>query len=172
MQRNWHRIVLGMVLFAGLVVSQAWAEGLRLLASNVNPQSSPPLANASCLDLSPAAGVQSVLNFVTPAPARIVIRFNAECAVGGPTTNWLDDNIIIDPAGAGAPFVAVPTNSDNALCGGNGTASNNDGWVSAISQAFASVPAGVHTVRVCVSGVGAGATWRIDDLSLTVESEP
>jgi hypothetical protein len=85
----------------------------------------------------------------------------------------VDANIIVDPAGAAAPFVAPPSNSDNALCAGNGTASNNDGWVSAMTQVYAPVQvAGVHTVRVCVAGVGAGATWRIDDLSLTVESEP
>lgn len=172
MKRHWGIVILGMVLAVGLAATEVWAETLRLLTYNVNPQSSPALPVATCLDLSPAAGAQTILNFGTPGPGRIVIRFNAECAVGGATTNYLDANIIIDPAGAAAPFAAPPSNSDNAFCAGNGTASNNDGWVSAMTQAIASVPAGVHAVRVCVAGVGAGVTWRIDDLSLTIETEP
>jgi len=172
MKRHWKIVVLGMFLAAGLVASQAWADTVRLMTFTLDPQSSPALPIASCLDLSSAAGVQSTLGFNTPAPARLVIRYNAECAVGGPVTNYLNLDIIIDPAGAGAPFTAPPSNSDNAFCSGNGTASNNDGWVSAITQAFASVPAGAHTVRVCVNGVGAASTWRIDDTSLTIESTP
>jgi len=171
MQTQWKRIVLGMVLAAGLVAAQAWAETLRLVTYTLDPQTSPPLPNANCLDLSPAAGVQSVLGFGTPGASRLVIRYNAECSVAGPATNYLNLDIIIDPAGAAAPFIAPPSNSDNAFCSGNGTA-GLDGWVSATTQAIASVPAGAHTVRVCVNVVGAAPSWRIDDSSLTIESTP
>lgn len=168
----WSIKVLGIVFAVGLLAGPAWAETIRLLSYNVVAQSSPGLPNRYCLDLSPAAGVQNVLSFATPGPARLIIRFNAECAVGGGTSNWLNDDIYIDPAGATGLIIAPPSNSDNALCSGNGTAAH-DGWVSAMTQAVVSVPeGGVHRVYVCVNGVGAGATWRIDDLSLTVESEP
>lgn len=163
--------VLGIVLAAGLVASQAWAETLRLMYHTLDPQTSPPLPNVYCLDLSSAAGVQNLLGFSTPGPARLVIRYNAECAVGGPAGNYLNLDIVIDPAGAAVPFTAPPSNSDNAFCSGNGTAAL-DGWVSATAQAFASVPAGAHTVQVCVNVFGAGPSWRIDDSSLTIESTP
>jgi hypothetical protein len=94
--------------------------------------------------------VQAILRFATPVPhTRVVIVFNAECSVGGAAGNWLDVNIIVDPAGAPLPLVVPPSNGDNALCAGNGTASNNDGWVSAVTQAVMVVPtAGIHTIRV------------------------
>jgi hypothetical protein len=113
-----------------------------------------------------------VLQFGAPA-SRAIIRFNAECSVAGPANNFLQARIIVDPAGAPPPFVAAPTNSDLALCSGNATATSNDGWVSASIQAYAPLPvAGVHTVQVCVAGVGAGAAWRVDDTSITIESDP
>lgn len=172
MKRIWNKKVIAMVLVAGFLASAAWSvQSVRLLTFTILPQAAAAGAPV-CIDLSPAAGNQPLLTFATPAPSRLIIRFHAECSVGGPDTNYADDNIIIDPAGAGAPFVAVPTNSDNALCSGNGTATFNDAWVSASSQAIAAVPAGVHTIQVCIAGIGAGANWRIDDTSLTVESDP
>ncbi len=171
--RFWSIVALEMVLAVGLLASQAWAETLRLTRTNVNAQSSPPLPNSTCLDLNSAAGNQNVATFSTPGPATLVFRFNAEAAVGGPVTNWLNVDIRLDPAGPALPFVVPPSSSDNAFVAGNGTPSNNDGWISALTQAVTTVSAGgVHSVQVCVNGMGAGATWRIDDLSLTVESQP
>lgn len=166
--------VLAVAGVVGLMFSQAQAETLRAVSTKVAPQTALsvcPVGIPASLDLSDAAGVQCTLAFATPGAARVVIRFNAECSIGGATTAWLDSNIIIDPAGAGPPFVAVPSNSDNALCSGNGTATQNDGWVSGLTQVIASVPLGVHTVRVSVTPVGS-VLWRIDDISLTVESQP
>jgi hypothetical protein len=170
--QNWCVRFLMVVCVGGLLSSEAWATIL-LATTNTIPQSSPPLADPAFLDLSSAGGLQTTFAFATSVPnTRVVIRFNAECAVGGGASNWLDVNIIVDPAGAPAPLVVPPTDSDNALCAGNGTASNNDGWVSAMSQAVLVIPTvGVHTLRVQVDGMGAGATWRIDDLSLVVESQ-
>jgi hypothetical protein len=168
--KGWKITLLGAVCALSLLAGQAWAV-IPLMTSNINPQSSPALPNVSLLDLSGAAGSQTTLAFSTATATRIRIIFNAECAVGGAVTNWLNIDIIIDPAGAGLPFVATPSNSDNAFCSGNGTASNNDGWVSATTQAFASVPAGVHTIQVRANGVGVGATWRIDDLSLVIDTQ-
>lgn len=166
--------VLAVAGVVGLMVSQAQAETLRAVSTKTVPQTALSVCPAgipASLDLSDAAGAQCTLAFATPGAGRVVIRFNAECSMGGATTAWLNSDIIIDPAGAGVPFVAVPSNSDNALCSGNGTATQNDGWVSALTQVIATVPAGVHTVRVAVIPVGS-ALWRIDDISLTVESQP
>ncbi len=174
MKRRFSIKVLGILLVAGFAASQVWAETIRLMVFNTNVQVGAG-GVSTCLDLSTAAGNQPVANFSTPAGGRVIARFNAECSVAGAATNWLNTDIIIDPNGAAAPgpFVAFPSDSDNALCSGNGTATFNDGYVSALTQVIGSVPAGVHTIRVCVTGVaGAAAAFRIDDLSLTVESEP
>ncbi|MGH9333196.1 MAG: hypothetical protein ACRD21_05535 [Vicinamibacteria bacterium] len=80
-------------------------------------------------------------------------------------------DIIVDPAGPAGPTIISPSNGDNAFCSGNGTAAL-DGWVSALTQGITNIPAGGHTVRVCVNTVVAAVPWRIDDLSLTVESQP
>ncbi len=166
--------ILAIVLVAGFIASTAWAVlSLRNFAANLNPQAGAAgAAGASNVDLSAAAGLQAILTFATPGASRAVIRFNTECSVGGPATNWLGHSIIVDPAGAGVPFIVSPSGAEKALCSGNGTATFNDGWVSAHSQAVAFVPAGLHTVRVFVQGIGAGANWRLDDTSLVVESDP
>jgi hypothetical protein len=165
--------ILGIVLAFCLIAGAAWSvQSLRLVSFTLLPQAGP--GPATCIDLSSAAGNQPLLQFGAPA-SRAIIRFNAECSVAGPTTNFLQARIIVDPNGAAAPgpFVAAPTNSDLFLCSGNGTATFNDGFVSASIQAYAPIPAaGVHTVQVCVAGVGAGAAWRVDDTSITIESDP
>ena len=167
--------VLAGVCAVGLMSGRAWAETLRGATTNGNAQTALAVCPAgipASLDLSSAAGAQCLVSFSTPGAARVVIRFNAECSIAGAATNWLNLDIWVDPAGAGAPFLAPPSGSDNALCSGNGIAAQNDGWVSAVTQAITSVPAGVHTVRVSVNPVPAGIPWRIDDLSLTIETQP
>lgn len=109
--------------------------------------------------------------FRTPIPNQLVdIKYNAECSIAGAPTNWLNTDIVIDPAGTPAPFVCPPSNSDNALCSGNHTATQNDGWVSAVTNCVTRIPtAGLHTVFVRVNPVP-GVAWRIDDQSLKCEN--
>lgn len=115
------------------------------------------------------------LSFTTSAPnTRVAVLFNAECAVDGPTTRWLDIDLIVDPAGPTGEQVIAPTNSDNALCSGNGNNVGNsgsfnlDGWVSASALGYVTLPqAGTHTVRVRVNGANAGVA-RLDDMALIV----
>jgi hypothetical protein len=110
--------------------------------------------------------------FATPvANQRIDVKYNAECSIAGGPTNWLNTDIVIDPAGPPAPFICPPSNSDNALCSGNHTATQNDGWVSAVTNCVSILPtAGVHTVFVRVNPFPAGVAWRIDDQSLKCEN--
>ena len=150
------------------------AEAVILLATtNTNAQTDavapfPP----TLLDLNGPAAGGTVLTFVTTAAnTRVVIRFNAECAIAGATTNWLDVNILVNPAGPIGTVAVPPSDSDNALCSGNGTATVNDGWVSAMTQATMILPvAGIHTISVQVDPVP-DTVWRIDDLSLIVETQ-
>jgi hypothetical protein len=117
-------------------------------------------------------GTEIVLRatFVTPVTQRVDIKYNAECSIAGGPTNWLNTDIVIDPAGAGAPFLCPPSNSDNALCSGDGAATVNDGWVSAVTNCVTILPAGLHTVFVRVNPFPAGTTWRLDDQSLKCEN--
>jgi len=150
--------------FLGLGVVAAQASATVLCGvTNINPIS----------DIAapfPAATVISAA-FTTPVANQLVdIKYNAECSIAGGPTNWLDTNIIIDPAGAPLPFVCPPSNSDNALCSGNHTATQNDGWVSAVTNCVTRIStAGVHTVRVQVVP-HPGVPWRIDDQSLKCEN--
>jgi hypothetical protein len=102
--------------------------------------------------------------FDTSTANRLIrVVYNAECSIGGAATNWLNTNVLIDGV------AATPSNSDNALCSGNGTASENDGGVSAVTQVFVRVPnAGAHTIRVVVQPLP-GVPWRIDDQSLVID---
>jgi len=152
---------LGAFLGLGLMASQASATVL-CGVTNINP-------------ISPAGGPAAVViraNFTTPVPNQLVdIKYNAECSIAGVSTNWLNTDIVINPAGLPPPFVCPPSNSDNALCSGNNTAAVNDGWVSAVTNCVARIPtAGVHTVFVRVNPVPAGTNWRIDDQSLKCEN--
>jgi hypothetical protein len=168
----WSINVLAMVFAVGLLAGQASAETIRLGPTNVNPQGGG--AAPIFLDLSSAAGLQTTFAFSTSAVnSRVIITFNAECSITAPPTNWLNIDIFVDPAGAPLPFIVPPTNSDNALCSGNHTLTQNDGWVSAVAQATTFIgPAGIHTVRVRANGVGVVPNWRIDDITLIVETQP
>ena len=110
----------------------------------------------------------------TQANTRVAIFFNAECAVDGATTNWVDIDILVDPAGPTAETITSPSNGDNALCSGNGNTTGSggnfslDGWVSAATITTLNLPsAGTHQIRVRVLGGNAGIA-RLDDMSLIV----
>jgi hypothetical protein len=110
--------------------------------------------------------------FATTVANQLVdIKYNAECSIAGGPSNWLDTDIVIDPAGAPAPFTCPPSNGDNALCSGDGAATVNDGWISAVTNCVTRIPStGVHTVFVRVTPFPANTTWRIDDQSLKCEN--
>lgn len=121
---------------------------------------------------APAGGTQ--FNFTTAAAnTRVVVMFNAECAHQGGTQNWVDIDILVNPAGSAPEAAIAPSNGDNAFCSGNGTTTGGsgnfelDGWVSAATIGTVLLPqAGTHTVRVRVDG--RSSVTRLDDMSLIV----
>lgn len=153
--KTWYFWLLSAFLGIALMAAQASA-GIICAAANTNA-----ITNAGTVTVLSAAFATTVANQL------VDIKYNAECAIAGVQTNWLNTDIIIDPAGTPAPFVCTPSSGDNALCSGNGTATVNDGWISAVTNCIARIPTtGVHTVRVVVNPLPAGVTWRIDDQSL------
>ena len=127
------------------------------------------------VDFNGSASGGTSLTFATSAPnTRVMIIFNAECAVEGAENKWVDIDILVDPAGPTGEFAVAPSNSDNAFCSGNGTSTATptdfslDGWVSATTVVAPLLPqAGTHTLRIRVKGGTAGITL-LDDMSLTV----
>lgn len=127
------------------------------------------------VDFNGAAAGGTTFTFDTVDPdTRIMIIFNAECAVDGEVWRWLDVDILLDPAGGAGESAVSPSNGDNAFCSGNGTSTTAgldfslDGWVSAstVATAVLSTP-GTHSIRVRVDGAHAGVA-RLDDMSLIV----
>lgn len=126
------------------------------------------------VDFNGSTAGGKVFTFSTTQPnTRIVITFNAECAVDGNAFDYIDIDIIVNLAGPTGDTVVPPSNGDNAFCSGNDTASDfiygaGDGWVSAVTQATMVLPeAGNHTVRVRVNGNL--TVSRLDDMSLIVQ---
>jgi hypothetical protein len=170
--KPWLFIALTALLGLGLVSSDASANIL-LARANTNAQIDDVAPfPATYLDLDGAGGAQTSLTFSTTVANQLVrVILNAECSIGGAATNFLDTTIYVDPAGPLAAYTLTPTSGDNGFCSGNGTATHLDGYVSAVTQAFTQVPtAGVHSVRVLVLPVP-GAPWRIDSLSIVIDSQ-
>ena len=161
-----------LAVFLGLgVIANTASADIRLAKQNTAPQGN---TISAYLDLDgTASGIQSVVNFKTSNPNRLVrVIFNAEGSIAGGPSNWLDTTILINPAGVAGEVACAPSNSDNAFVSGNGTATQNDGWVSAVTQCFYRIPSiGDHTVRVLVSPRPGGTPWRIDDLSLVIDDD-
>jgi hypothetical protein len=159
--RHWLALAGAICALFGLTLTPTPASAtILLVSSNIAPISDAAAPFPATLVLT--------RTFTTTVPNQLIrVVYNAECSIGGATTNWLDDNITIDGV------VAPPSNSDNALCSGNGTASQNDGWVSAVTQVYLRVPnAGAHVINVIVQPMpGAGAPWRIDDQSLVIDTQ-
>lgn len=125
------------------------------------------------VDFNGAAGGGTQFTFETGGPnRRVIITFNAECAHQGATTNYVDIDILVDPAGPSPESAISPSNGDNAFCSGNGTTTGGDtflldGWTSVATIATVVLPqAGTHTVRVRVNG--RLSVTRLDDMSLVV----
>ncbi len=92
-----------------------------------------------------------------------MIIFNAECAVDGSNSDWVEIDILVDGVAVG------PSASDNAFCTGHTTGSGfADTWVSASTVVPMDFEPGNHTIEVLAFLGNAGTSWRIDDLSLTV----
>lgn len=126
------------------------------------------------VDFNGAAPGGDVLSFSTAAPnTKIVVIFNAEAACDGNAFNWVDVDIVVDPAGPAGETVLPPSNGDNAFVSGNDTDSDflyagGDGWTSAAVVATMTLAeAGTHTVKVRVNGAHCGIS-RFDDMSLVV----
>lgn len=110
-------------------------------------------------------GATSIDFSTSGANQKVVISYNAECAVAGTdNATWLDIDILVDGV------AAAPSNNDNAFCTdhGNGLLRN---WVSAITMVVVNVPsAGPHTVQVrgTLRNFNDGDSWRLDDSTLLV----
>jgi hypothetical protein len=117
------------------------------------------------VDLNGPSKAGTDLSFKTAAAnTRVVVFFNAECAMAGSLFNWVDINILIDGV------VIFPTTDDNALCAGNGTTNGDPigSWVGASVSGNRIIPgAGTHTVRVVATSAG-GTLFRLDDISTIV----
>lgn len=121
-----------------------------------------------------APGGQTFTFSTTKPNTRVVITFNAECAVDGNSFEWLDLDLLVNPAGPVGETAVPPSNDDNAFCSGNETPSDflyggGDGWVSAVTQAtMVLAQPGNHNVTVQVNGGSAGVA-RLDDMSLVIQ---
>jgi hypothetical protein len=125
------------------------------------------------VDFNGGAAGGTQFTFETAGPnRRVIIIFNAECAHQGVTTNYVDIDILVDPAGPSAEAAIAPSNGDNAFCSGNGTTTGGDtflldGWTSVATVATVMLPqAGTHTVRIRLDG--RSSVTRLDDMSLVV----
>lgn len=160
--RMCRSVALTSLLGLGLMASDASAEILLTRANN-SWQGSTLATNLNL------GGVTS-LNFSTTSSNQMIrVIVTANCSIAGVQTNWLGARIYINPAGAEAEGSLNP--SDNILCSGNGTATQSDGYMSAVIQGFRQLPIGTHTIRVAVTPNPAGTAWRIDNLTLVVDSQ-
>lgn len=117
------------------------------------------------------AGGTTVGFSTSAANTKVIVMFNAECSVEGAVNQYVDIDLVVDPAGPTGEIVIPPSNGDNAFCSGNGTSTGSpftlDGWVSAALIGVVTLPqAGSHTLKVRVNGLS-GVT-RLDDMSLVV----
>ena len=107
------------------------------------------------------------------ANTRVAVFFSAECGVDGATTQNVNVDIVIDPAGSAPPVTAKPTAGSDVLCSGNGTTTATypayyiDGMVRTTVVAYYDVPSkGTHTIRVVLNGNL--ALSRLSNMSLIV----
>jgi len=147
-----------------LIAAQSQAK-IFLTATNGSPFSVQDGA-AHLIPLLPS-GANTLTFKTTVVNQKVIIQFNAECAVVGKDYDtWLDLNILVD--GKAVP----PSNGDNALCTSIGGEIGSH-WVSAITTAVAIVRSpGTHTLQVQgafgFSHFSAGDLWWIDDSSTIV----
>lgn len=117
------------------------------------------------------AGGKNTIKFTTEKAGPVVIAFYAECAVDGTVTDWVDIDILVDPAGSGGYAAIPPTDDDNAMCTGfkEAASGGDDRWLSAVVAGTIELPKGTHKVKVR-GNVGGEGSVRLDDILLTVEN--
>lgn len=98
-------------------------------------------------------GGATTFSFTVPGTsfARVMIVFDSECGVGGATTNRLDLDILLDPAGGTTTFSPIAPGSSSfttPLCSGDGTASNSDSLITSSMVVVANVPPGTSQLQV------------------------
>jgi hypothetical protein len=169
------RAAAALALLAGISVMTIAAEAQsEILAARTRTDAIVFGGATYLIDWNGAAAGGTSVGFSTPAAStKVIVLFNAECAVDGEEWRYVDVDLVVDPAGPTGETV-VPSNRDNALCSGNGTSTATpsdftlDGWVSAAIVGVVTLPqAGSHTLRVRVNGGAAGVS-RLDDMSLAV----
>ena len=155
-------VALAAVLGLGLMANEASAT-IVLATSNINPQGANAPLNLNLNGFGPV-----VLPFTVTVPGLVRVIFNAEASIAGGPNTWLDETIFID----NVPCTPTQT-PDNAFVSGAGAAATaNDAWISAASQCYVRLPAGVHNVRVLMTPVNPGnAQWRVDDMSLVIDTQ-
>jgi hypothetical protein len=97
-----------------------------------------------------------------PGSKLVAITFSAECAIGGGPGNWLNIRVMVDDK------AVPPSGGDDAFCSGNGTATHEDGWVTASRTVAVRLGPGQHEVQVFVTLVGSASAGWIGDSSLTI----
>ncbi len=142
-----------------------------ILATATNGSSQNFPAGASFGVVLDGAGEKNTIKFTTEKAGPVVIAFYAECSVDGTIFDWVDIDILVDPAGAGGFAAIPPTDNDNAMCTGFEEAPNggDDRWLSAVVAGTIELPKGTHKVKVR-GFLGGEGFVRLDDILLTVEN--
>jgi len=159
-----HAIALAATLSAG-------AASADILATATNGDAQVFEAGANFGVILDGAGEKNTIKFTTEKAGPVVIAFYAECAVDGTVGDWVDIDILVDPAGSGGFAAIPPTDNDNAMCTGFEEAPNggDDRWLSAVVAGTIELPKGTHKVKVR-GNVGGEGFVRLDDILLTVEN--
>jgi hypothetical protein len=150
-----------------------------VLLFSVNPRFINFRAAPIILDLNgEAAGGTQLTSATTQANQRVVITFNAFCAIDFSPERPVDEaagyvaiQILVDPAGSVGEFSAPPTESGRRFCWAKNTDIN--GSSATVVASVKPAVAGTHKVRVqAVVSPGPFTTARpfgvVGELSLTV----
>ena len=157
-------ICIIVALFAmALAPAQGQAQVLAV-GTNINPTL---VVNAVPVFL-PINGAAQFLNFVTTvANQRVVVLFNAECAVKGTDRNTqVNVDVLVD----NVPVPLPPSNGDDVFCADLGDNILHN-WARPSINVWRIIPnVGVHQVRVRAQmfNFQAGDQFRIDDSSTIV----
>lgn len=117
------------------------------------------------------ADEKNTIKFNTSKAGPVIVTFYAECSLDGDIFDYVDVDILVDPAGAGGFAPIAPTNDDNAMCAGFGEMPSGTGgrWISAVVAGVVDLPKGTHKVRVRGT-LNGGNFVRLDDILLSVQN--
>ena len=152
---------------ATLTVGTAHAD---ILATSVNASSQVFDAGAIFPVVLDGSMNKNTIKFTTSKAGPVIITLYAECAVDGEPSDWMDVDILVDPAGAGGYAAILPTSDDNAMCTGAEAApdGDDDRWVGAVVAGVVDLPQGTHKIKVRTYLYGEGF-GQLDDILLTVQ---